>query len=86
LRYNALQINDGDKRMQNKLIMVIAVAFLALAACEKQGPMEKAGEKIDDAVENVKDKTEDVVDDAADKVEEAGDKIEKAADKVDDGQ
>ncbi|MEO8307600.1 MAG: hypothetical protein ABI616_06125 [Pseudomonadota bacterium] len=54
-----------------------AVLMLGLAACEKKGPAEKAGEKMDHAVESVKDTGEK----AADKVEAAAD---KAADKVQD--
>jgi hypothetical protein len=44
---------------------------VALTGCEEQGPAEKAGEKIDDAVE-----------DAGDKIDEAGDSVEEAADEV----
>jgi gas vesicle protein len=42
-----------------------------IVACEKKGPAERAGEKIDDAAKDVKDGAE-----------KAGDKIENAADNV----
>lgn len=35
-------------------------AALLLAACEQDGPMEEAGENLDDAVENVEDELDDV--------------------------
>ena len=56
-----------------RLVRVLAVAVFALLlwGCpEKKGPLEKAGEKIDNAVENAGDKIED----AADEVEDAVDK------------
>jgi hypothetical protein len=44
-----------------------------IVACEKKGPAESAGEKLDDAAKDVKDG-----------VEKAGDKIENAAEEVKD--
>ncbi|HEV8330192.1 MAG TPA: hypothetical protein VGQ22_02115 [Steroidobacteraceae bacterium] len=56
-----------------------ATAALGLAACEKQGPLEKAGEEVDEAVDTIKNggeestanKVDDAVDEARDKVEDA---------------
>lgn len=49
----------------------LAIALIGFApvltACEEEGPAEKAGEAIDEAVDTV-----------GDKMEEAGDKIEKS--------
>jgi predicted small lipoprotein YifL len=42
----------------------------SLSACEKKGPVEKAGEKVDDAIEK-----------AGDNVEKAGDKIKEKTEK-----
>ena len=57
-----------------KSVAVLAtVAFastLALTACQKEGPMERAGKKVDNAVEK-----------AGAKIEKAGDKIEDATKK-----
>ena len=36
-----------------KWLMFIPMAFLLLA-CEKQGPLERAGEEVDEAVEDIK--------------------------------
>jgi len=46
-----------------------AFALLFTAACEKEGPAERAGKKMDDAVEDVGDKLEDVGDKAEDAVD-----------------
>ncbi len=50
--------------------VAMAVALLLnLAACEKDGPMEQAGEKVDNAIEN-----------AGDAIENAGDNVKDATD------
>ena len=49
-----------------KLIGISMLMAGMLSACNKPGPAESAGQKIDKAV----DKTEKKIDDAADKVEE----------------
>ena len=51
-----------------------AMLMLGMSACQKKGPAETAGEKVDQAVESVKDTGEK----AADKVEEAADKVQDA--------
>lgn len=48
----------------------IFTSTLVLSACEKEGPMERAGKKVDNAAEKV-----------GDKVERAGDKIQDAVKK-----
>lgn len=48
-----------------KSLLLAALGFaglFALASCEKKGPAEKAGEKIDKAVEDAGDKIEDATD------------------------
>jgi predicted small lipoprotein YifL len=61
------------------IALVAVVMGLGLAACEKKGPLEKAGEEVDEAVNTLKnggkETTADKIDDAVDK---AGEKIEKA--------
>ena len=53
--------------MLKKLIFLgFVIVALGMSACEKEGPAEKTGEKIDEAVEE-----------AGDKLEKAGDKIEE---------
>ena len=43
------------------IIIVVALSAVAIAtsACPEKGPVEKAGEKIDDAIEETKDAAED---------------------------
>ncbi len=58
-------------------VLAAALAF-TLFACEQQGPAEKAGENIDEAVDNVGDAAEDAAEAVGDKVEEAGDAVKDA--------
>lgn len=47
-------------------LTAVVSSLLLLTACEQDGPAERAGEKIDNAVES-----------AGDKLEQAGDKIQE---------
>ena len=55
-----------------KLPILLIVFYLAggLAACEKEGPAEKAGKKIDQTMEKM-----------GDQIEDAGDKVKEATEK-----
>lgn len=55
-----------------KVLLLVCGLMLvfSLASCEKKGPAEKAGEKIDKAVEK-----------AGEKVEKTGDKIKEKTEK-----
>lgn len=65
-------------KMTRALSTATLVLFgLGLGACSKEGPAERAGEKIDNAIEE----TGESIDSG---LENAGDKIENAADKVED--
>jgi predicted small lipoprotein YifL len=68
------------KNTNRSLALLAATVFsLGLASCEKKGPLEKAGEEIDEAVDTVKNggeepvsaKVDDAIDDAAKKVDKA---------------
>ena len=48
-------------------------AAMGLPACEEQGPLEEAGEEVDDALDDAADSIDDAVDDAADKIDDATD-------------
>jgi predicted aconitase len=56
-----------------------ATAALGMAACEKQGPVERAGEEVDEAVDTIKNggeestatKVDDALDEARDKAKDA---------------
>lgn len=45
------------------LILIVATAFM-ITGCEKQGPMERAGEKIDNAATDAGNAVEDACEDA----------------------
>ncbi|MES2438864.1 MAG: hypothetical protein V4584_07350 [Verrucomicrobiota bacterium] len=60
--------------MKLSLLMSVCLApVLASVSCKEKGPVEKAGEGIDNAVENVKDAV-----DPKGPVEKAGEKVDKA--------
>lgn len=71
--------------MNKKRILVAALCALTLgfSACAKKGPMERAGEKVDETVRTIKNggekTTGDKVNDAAQDVQNG---VQKAADEV----
>jgi len=70
---------EGFMKIQNLLPLLICALALSVTACEKKGPMEKAGEKVDHAADTIKnggseptsDKLQDEADKARDKVNDA---------------
>jgi predicted small lipoprotein YifL len=60
--------------MKRLILPVMAgLMVLGLAACEKKGPMERAGEEIDEAVDTMKhgrESTSSKADDAVDEIRE----------------
>jgi predicted small lipoprotein YifL len=68
-------------KIANRSLAVLAamVVGLGVASCEKKGPLEKAGEEVDEAVDTLKNdgkepvsaKVDDAIDDAARKVDKA---------------
>jgi gas vesicle protein len=69
-------------------LFLAAGLALAAAACKQEGPAEKAGRKMDEALEKLRHGDEGVVERTARKLdealEEAGDEIEDAVDDVKD--
>jgi ElaB/YqjD/DUF883 family membrane-anchored ribosome-binding protein len=65
--------------MRNTLYIAASALLLALgiASCEQEGPMEKSGENLDQAVEQAQDQAEKAVEETGDKLEQAGDRAEK---------
>ncbi len=67
------------------LLALVATFAVGLAACEKQGPAERVGEKIDHTVDAAKnggkepvgDKVEDAAHDVRDGVQDAADDVKK---------
>ena len=65
-----------------KWLMLIPMAFLLLA-CEKQGPLEQAGEEVDEALEDIKAGGETTANKIDDAIDEAKKDVEEAVEKVD---
>jgi hypothetical protein len=72
----------------NLLVKVFSMLALGVAlavglpACEKKGPAEKAGEKIDKAVEDTKEGVKDAGKAVPTGVKETGEKLEEAGKKL----
>lgn len=62
--------------MTRLLTGAILALFLALglAACEREGPAERAGENIDEAAEDAGEAVDDAMEEAEDEVEDATDR------------
>ena len=56
--------------------LTLTLAF-ALAGCESEGPAERAGERIDEAVSQAGEKIEEATDAAGQKLEQAGDAVQE---------
>lgn len=65
--------------------LLAATLSVGMAACEKKGPVEQAGEEVDEAVdtikhggkESTKNKVDDAVDEAREGAEDAADELKK---------
>jgi predicted small lipoprotein YifL len=65
--------------------MLAATLSLGMAACEKKGPVEQAGEEVDEAIDTMKhggkestaNKVDDAVDEAREGAEDAADELKK---------
>lgn len=69
--------------MLGKTLSAFAVSGLlafALAGCENEGPMEEAGENIDEGVEETREEAEQAGDAMQEQMEETGDAIEEKTD------
>ena len=63
------------KKLTIATLTVLTLMVVGLAACDKKGPAEKAGEKIDNAAEKAGEKIDNAANKAGEKLNEAGDKI-----------
>ena len=70
------RFQQGMVRVLGSAVLVI-VGALAGVGCERQGPVEKAGEKVDQAVEAAKDKLN-----PEGPVEKAGKKVDEAVEEA----
>jgi hypothetical protein len=60
-------------------IVVASFGLAGLQGCEEEGPMEEAGEEIDDAADEAGDEIDDAVDDIEDDIDDAEDDIDDSA-------
>lgn len=58
------------------LIVGVLLGLAMLSGCEKEGPAERAGEHMDEAMEESATTIEEGIEDAGEQLEEAGDAIE----------
>lgn len=65
----------NTKKLTLGILAVLTVMIVGLAACQKKGPAEAAGEKIDNAAQKAGEKIDNAANKAGDKLNEAGDKI-----------
>jgi predicted small lipoprotein YifL len=83
-RRETLALQEKDMIRGKMLAIALCALVLTVTACEKKGPVEKAGEKVDHVIDTIKnggeetttDKIQDEVDKARDKAAEATDKVE----------
>jgi hypothetical protein len=76
-------------KARNLMPLVVCAFALGVAACQKKGALERAGEKVDHMVDTLKnggsepmsDKLQDEADKARDKADKARDKLNDAAGK-----
>ena len=66
------------------LTALAALLALGLSACEKKGPLERAGEEVDEAIDTAKrgeestaNKVDDAVDEAREGANDAADELKK---------
>lgn len=66
--------------MLKKLIamIVLSLSIFAFTACDSNGPVEKAGEKIDQTLEKASDKAKEAAEAVEDKAEEVGEAVKKS--------
>jgi predicted small lipoprotein YifL len=80
---NAIEFKSG--MLKGSLVALACALSIGLAACEKKGPLEQAGEEVDEAVNTVKNggeestanKVDDAIDEARDGASDAADELKK---------
>jgi hypothetical protein len=66
-----------------KLLAVLLMTLPLYAACERQGPLERAAEEVDEAFEDVKNGGETVANKVDDAIDDVSDGVEDAVDELD---
>jgi len=60
------------------LVLCSGMLIVAFTACKKEGPAERAGKKVDDAMEKAGEKIKGAADKAGEKIEDAGKKLKES--------
>jgi hypothetical protein len=61
------------------MILIAGIFMIGLGGCpEEEGPAERAGEEIDEAMEEAGEEAEDALEDAGDTMEEAGEELKES--------
>jgi hypothetical protein len=74
-------MSENHTKMTTLLTAGVFAVVLSLSACEKKGPVQQAGEEVDEAVHTLKNGGKETT---ADKLDDAGDKAADAAAKAKD--
>ncbi len=77
-----LSLQNGARVALGAALVFGVVTFSG--GCEKKGPAETTGEKVDNAVKAAGDQADKAADKAADVAKDAGDKAKEAGDKASD--
>lgn len=56
--------------MKSIMTYLLIIAAMGLSSCEREGPAEKAGRKVDNAAENAKDKFDEATEDLDDDLDD----------------
>ena len=80
-----MHIEFKSNLLKGSLIALVCAVSVGIAGCEKKGPLEQAGEEIDEAVDTVKNggkestsnKIDDAIDEAREGASDAADELKK---------
>ncbi len=81
-KHMAKHMDKRTRADERSLALVFSVVFalsLSLWGCEKKGPLEQAGEEVDEAITTIKEGEEPASVKMDDAVDEAREAVEKAA-------
>ena len=63
-------------------VLLVVILIAPSLGCQKKGPAEKAGEKLDEKVEQVTGETSDTFEEAGEKLDETVEEVKKEAEKA----
>jgi predicted small lipoprotein YifL len=82
LTFNVQRSYEASMKLRAPWLCLACLAAVSLAACEKQGPLERAAEEVDEAVKTVKDGRESTATKIDDALDEARAGAENAAEEL----